>query len=475
MRKKNVLWSLAMCGMFTLVACSDDEKSGNGTETGDIPAAVLEAFQEKYPNATNVAWTTTGEYAVAAFYNQATRSGSDDRNNTAWFALDDNGWDMTESEIPFNEIPGQVKAAFESSVYAQSPWTVDDEVDMLLRDGTEKLYVIEVDKNEGGMETDVDLYYTEDGILVKEIIDADDDQDYQEYLPHNPATTISEWLMQNFPGARIIDVDDEDGGTEVEIIADGWKHEIFFGHSQNWIYTKTDYEDRGLDKVDAVVLNALRSSSYYTNDRNIDDIERYVTAVAGTYYRFELETRFDDDVDVYVSADGKLLDRRPSIDDDDDHIQVGGDIEAFINDKYPGAVILEKDYDDGYLEIEIRHEGYEKEIDFNGRNVWIRTTWELDDIKELPEAVRNALAKENYSVEDDDIDVIETSDGLYYKVEAEQGNREFEVTVSVDGTIQGVQSDDDDNDNDDDDDDNDDDDNDDDDNDDDDDDDDNDD
>ena len=67
------------------------------------------------------------------------------------------------------------------------------------------------------------------------IIDADDYQDYQEYLPHNPAASISEWLTQNFPGARIIDVDDEDGGTEMEIIADGWKHEILFGHSHNWI------------------------------------------------------------------------------------------------------------------------------------------------------------------------------------------------------------------------------------------------
>ena len=79
----------------------------------------------------------------------------------------------------------------------------DDEVDVLKRNGdSEILYVIDVEKNEGGKETDVDLYYTAEGVLVKEVIDAEDEKDYQDYLPQTPSGTVESWLKEKISGCQ---------------------------------------------------------------------------------------------------------------------------------------------------------------------------------------------------------------------------------------------------------------------------------
>ena len=181
---KSRLWLGAcfMAGMLFFTSCSDNDKVSfpDGT-SGDIPAQVMEAFNAQFPGASNVVWTTKAGYAVADFYWEGTRSADVSRNHTAWFALESGLLGMTERDIRFSELPEQVKSAFYASEYGQAPWVADDEVDVLTRnDASEVLYVIDVEKKEGGIETDVDLYYTSEGILVKEVIDADDNKDYQE-------------------------------------------------------------------------------------------------------------------------------------------------------------------------------------------------------------------------------------------------------------------------------------------------------
>ena len=74
---------------------------------------------------------------------------------------------MTDREIPFNSLPSAVIRAFNDTIYSQAPWTVDDEANVLERADSETFYVIEVDKNENGVETDVDLYYTETAVSCK--------------------------------------------------------------------------------------------------------------------------------------------------------------------------------------------------------------------------------------------------------------------------------------------------------------------
>lgn len=426
---KNLFLGLIVATSILMSACSDED----GPNTiGKIPDNVIEAFNSQYPNASNVSWSIKDDYAVASFNIAETRS--DDGRNKAWYRISDAKWAMSNYEITYSNVPQIVRTAFESTEYAQSPWRYDNEVDVIVRNQyDERLYVIDAEKEENGNETEVELYYTNDGILVNTIIDAERDNDYSDWLPQNQPTDILDWINQNFPNSRIIEFDVEDGGVEVDIIFEGFKHEIVFSHSHEWIYTKTEYSRRNLSMIESVVLDALRNSTHYTNDNDIDDIDRYETAASGTFYKFDLETRYDDDIEIYISITGEVLDGRPSFGNGGS--AVNDAIETFISQKYPGAIILEKDNDDGYIEVEIRHENIEKEVVFNGRNEWIHTKWEINR-NQLPQDVINAITSGGYATNqiDDDIEVIETASELKYVVEIESHGDDIKLII-VNGTI----------------------------------------
>ena len=94
-----------------------------------------------------------------------------------------------------------------------------------------------------------------------------------------PASGINAWIEQNFPKARIVDVDVERNGTEVEIIHDGMKHEILFDASSNWLRTKTEYDWRNIPDG----INTFVQSNH--PDYHIDDVDRYETKDNIYYYK----------------------------------------------------------------------------------------------------------------------------------------------------------------------------------------------
>lgn len=436
------LWTVLFAVMLGLASCNKNDmpEAPPGTvDPSTLPAAVLQEFDTRYPGATDVSWSIKNDYAVAHFYWDSARSDSRARNHTAWFTMRGE-WGMTETEIPFallSTLAPKVYEAFSASTYGQasSGWMTDDEVDVLLRgEGTEKLYVIEVSNKEAGKETDVDLYYTEGGVLVKEIIDADDNQDFDEYLPQKPAGNIEAWLKQKFTAYTVVEIENEDGRTEVEVIAKGRKHEVLFDASQNWLSVKTDLyamDANNAEWVPANIVEALQKESYEVS--NIKEIERYEVNKSGNeyvYFCFEMRSGRDE-VDVYVDETGIIS--RPSV--GGEGVTVEGGITEFLAQKYPGAVVVDKDYDDGYLEIDIRHDNIIKEVKFNGRNEWIKTTWELR-YAALPEAIRQTLTKEGYQQADvDDIEVTENASGVLYEVEIEKGHIEKTLIIDAQGVI----------------------------------------
>lgn len=425
------LCHILLTGSFVLMtSCNDNDDLHSNPVPENIPEKVILEFNAKYPNATNVTWSTKDTYAVANFYLASTRTGGHEPNNTAWFNMAGH-WNMTETEISYQQLPEAVKTAFEASPYAS--WRMDNEIDKLQRsDNNETLYIIEVSQKEGNVETEVDLYYTEEGILVKEIVNAEADNDYHEYLPQQPEGNIQTWLDQNFPNVRIVDYDCEQNGTEVEIIANGLKHEILFDNQQQWVYTKTEYERRDWTQIPTSILNHLRTSPYYTSDNAIDDVEKYTTRDNGTYYCFELKTAYDDDVKVYVNETGIISRPQNGSDVGNSNVPVDDELQNFIDQKYPGAIILEKDYDHGYLEIDILHDGIEKEIKFNGQNQWVRTEWE---VRQLPDAVKNTITAQGYTLDDNEFDYVETTDSSWYEVEVRKGRDELKLYISPTGEI----------------------------------------
>lgn len=289
MKKKWMLLLIAAVGLMTFSSCSDDDNDGAPEGTHLVSKEVQNAFNAKYPQAQDVEWELKGNYAVVDF----DWNGS---GHSAWFDPSSASWYMTETDIRYADLPQQVKAAHEAGEYAG--WKVDD-VDMLTREGMETLYVIEVEKGN----TDVDLFYSPEGVLVKSVVDTDQNPDYDDYLPQPEAQTIIELVKQMYPNARIVEIDREKNGvTEVEILDGMTCRELYFDSNNMWI--KTTWEVRH-SELPAPVKEAvtLNYQGYV-----IDDAD-YVNTPSGDWYELDLENeRTDHEIDnLKITADGNWI------------------------------------------------------------------------------------------------------------------------------------------------------------------------
>lgn len=188
--KKFMVLVMGLVSLGAMAGCDDDSKSVK------VPAAVQAAFGEMFPAASHVEWEDKGGYMVADFRSAGTVM-------QAWFDAAGK-WYMTEEDISYAELPRAVRTAYEAGDYAA--WHVDD-VDKLLRNGQETVYVLEVER----AEQEFDLYYSEDGVLLREVPDRDGNDDHGDMLPQELSKAISDFIARKYPGARIIDAEREKG------------------------------------------------------------------------------------------------------------------------------------------------------------------------------------------------------------------------------------------------------------------------
>lgn len=411
----------------TLLVVGCEQPNDSHQTIGEVSPQVLEAFATRFPGAQNVSWTVKEGYAVATFSWSDPQASTSTSACSAWFDNQGGSWSMTEAEIPYSALPQAVKQAFESSEYAT--WHIDNKVDVLMRSGEvePEIYVIEVEQ--AGSE--VDLYYSPDGVLVKTLADAGPNYDYGDFIPSQPVSGVEEYIATNYPGARVVDIDVEPEGTEVEIIDGGVAREVHFDRNSAWLYTKTEMRR---SELPAAVTKAWEGSEYAeTLGYRLDDADYFETATDGDYYRLELESH-NGDVKLKITPDGMLSLYEAS---NDFNTGVPTDTETFIRENYPNATILEQEFDDGYLEVEIRHEGHEKTVLFNGAGAWVKTTWEVR-YSELPAAVTNAVANTEYATwQFDGADYIQSPDGEWYELEFEQERpeREVKLRIATNGTV----------------------------------------
>lgn len=440
MKTKSMIMTL-LVSVMALGSCDKTDEPRNPADS--VSEQAKAALLAKYPDASNIRWQIKRGYAVANFTLPAgTRAGegtgegegggvTGGNDLSAWF---DNGgeWYMTESNIPFESLPEAVQTAFNASEYAAEPWTKSG-VDKLERTGVdvEVVYVIKVGNSDAsGAKTGMDLYYSTDGVLIKKIADSGSDNDYGDYIPSKPTGSIEEQVRQKYPNARITDIDYEKGMTEVEILDGRTPRELLFDGSGAWQYTKTEVSERDVPEAVSAALAASEYKAYW-----IDDIDHYETS-EGEFYRYDLESK-NGDVKVDIALDGTLTVVQPGSGKpgQGNGAMVSAEISEFIATKYPGAKIVEYDYDDGLLEVEIWHENREKDVYFNGRNAWVCTEWDIRP-SELPKAVTDAIAASEWaSFEIDDIEQVQTPQGDYYLVELERGKQEVELRIKADGTI----------------------------------------
>ena len=153
---KTDIWKFLFlfCSVVVLSACDNDDD----LPSSKVPETVKSAFDAKFPAVARVEWEKKSVYYVAEFYENGVEM-------QAWFDTDA-VWSMTETDLrtDLNVLPGLVQNAFQTGTYAD--WRVDD-IDKYERPSG-IFYLIEIEKTG---QSDRDLFYGEDGTLLKDVVD----------------------------------------------------------------------------------------------------------------------------------------------------------------------------------------------------------------------------------------------------------------------------------------------------------------
>ena len=150
---------LALFGAVSLTGCSSDD---DDLRLSDVPNVVLDSFEVKFPNASRAEWEKKGSYIVADFW-------QDGMETHVWYNPNGN-WLMTEFDlgVSVSALPQAVQSAFLESQY--SSWHVED-INKYER-ANDVFFLIEVETKG---QQDRNLYYNEEGSLLKDEVDREND------------------------------------------------------------------------------------------------------------------------------------------------------------------------------------------------------------------------------------------------------------------------------------------------------------
>ena len=110
-------------------------------------------------------------------------------------------------------------------------------------------------------------------------------------------------------------------------------------------------------------------------------------------------------------------------------------VTQFVKQRYPGVRILDRDWDDGLIEVKIRHKGVEKIAVFSPDRKWMRTVWEVRR-ESLPSRVVSAMKKHGFNyrhIDDNDNKAIESQRGLFFAIQVDDGRHDGVYILSSKG------------------------------------------
>ena len=224
---------------------------------------VMQAFNKKYPNASNPIFTIEGNYYVAEFTNNSV-------STEAWLT-EQGKWMMDKADTPFNQLPEAVTAALNNGLYAG--WKVDDSY-TINRDSMAVVYKINAEKGN----SDMDLYYSPYGNLIKAVND-EGNEDAPIVIPAEVHTLMA----FTFATCDLLDIQSNADGYILNML-DGKVYKIA-QLNKNYLWQSTSYQIAEQD-VPEIIMDSFQSTGYAG-----DTIESILVKIDanGTFYTFTVD------------------------------------------------------------------------------------------------------------------------------------------------------------------------------------------
>ncbi|MBC5620403.1 MULTISPECIES: PepSY-like domain-containing protein [Butyricimonas] len=252
---------------------------------------------------------------------------------------------------------------------------------------------------------------------------------------YTPDGKIQEAFITKYPNAQRVEWEKKYDHYVADFYLEGIEREAWINAQGEWVMTESDIRYTDLP---AEVQSAFQASEY--KDWKIDDVDMLERVEMEPVYVIEVE-QGKQEFDLYYAADGTLLKAVEDMDNNNEHhpTTVPEALKTAIDNRYPGAVILDIDVEKGITEIDIRHEGKSKEVHFNAQNEWLYTSWDVRQSEvptEVMTTINNAISQNHKGYKIDDIEYEERPNGDVYVFELEKENdRDIYVTVDMEGNI----------------------------------------
>lgn len=254
----------------------------------------------------------------------------------------------------------------------------------------------------------------------------DDDNNRFENLP----VEVQKAFSNKYPDARVDEWEKKDIYYVIEFNIGRTEAEAWYEGSM-WVMTELDAT---IDKIPAAVADAFKKSPY--SQWRIDDIDIVERNAMPTLYVIEVEMG-KNEAELYYFEDGTLFKEIIENDYDDNGYlpQIPSKVKEAIVSMYPGAKILDAEFEKGMYEVEILHENLKKDVFFNHNLLWSFTKWDVR-ISDLPDAVISFIDKNYPGFKIDDAEIVTTAnDGVYYEIELEKGESEVEIKITPSGEL----------------------------------------
>lgn len=247
---------------------------------------------------------------------------------------------------------------------------------------------------------------------------------------YRPDAKVVTSLNAKYPKASRVEWEQEKGYLVAEFHDNGEKSKAWFNNDGKWIMTKSDVKYNNLP---AAIRSQVEKSAYA--DWKKDDVDKVERAGMAAIYVLEMK-KDGKEADLYYTENGVLAKtmaegRKEKI----AYMPLNQGIKDKIALKYPKAVIVETDEENGMLEIDILDKGQSKEVLFSPQNEWVSTSWKVSK-SDIPAAVNSVLDEAPYKdYRMDEAHFVETPQRSYYLVEIEKGNSESKLAITPEGEI----------------------------------------